>query len=192
MMMMMMIKEHGKAVYLVKGRDSVARAPCHGDVRAVRGHAQRLRQLDGGSLLLCTLCSRLVDPTYRFKDVGNKRLMMELEGGHRNSVIKRRNPIEFGLVEVILLWCVWMRVNLSCAHKRHDEVSRRSSSPMIFRSIEETLLDWVGLRYLVEGGLMEGIEHPMEDEYANAIGSRVVEGYWHDGGESELMEEGMR
>ncbi|GBP07347.1 hypothetical protein EVAR_71602_1 [Eumeta japonica] len=23
---------------------------------------------------------------------------MELEGGHRNSVIKRRNPIEFGLV----------------------------------------------------------------------------------------------
>ncbi|GBP92051.1 hypothetical protein EVAR_67779_1 [Eumeta japonica] len=26
------------------------------------------------------------------------RLMMELEGGHRNSVIKRRNPIEFGLV----------------------------------------------------------------------------------------------
>ncbi|GBP85912.1 hypothetical protein EVAR_83525_1 [Eumeta japonica] len=28
---------------------------------------------------------------------------MELEGGHRNSVIKRRNPIEFGLVEVILL-----------------------------------------------------------------------------------------
>ncbi|GBP04810.1 hypothetical protein EVAR_3731_1 [Eumeta japonica] len=27
-----------------------------------------------------------------------KRLMMELEGGHRNSVIKRRNPIEFGLV----------------------------------------------------------------------------------------------
>ncbi|GBP55464.1 E3 ubiquitin-protein ligase MIB2 [Eumeta japonica] len=47
---------------------------------------------------------------------------MELEGGHRNSVIKRRNPIEFGLVEVILLWCVWMRVNLSCAHKRHDEM----------------------------------------------------------------------
>ncbi|GBP66386.1 hypothetical protein EVAR_88496_1 [Eumeta japonica] len=27
-----------------------------------------------------------------------RRLMMELEGGHRNSVIKRRNPIEFGLV----------------------------------------------------------------------------------------------
>ncbi|GBP64571.1 Signal-induced proliferation-associated 1-like protein 1 [Eumeta japonica] len=27
-----------------------------------------------------------------------QRLMMELEGGHRNSVIKRRNPIEFGLV----------------------------------------------------------------------------------------------
>ncbi|GBP38589.1 hypothetical protein EVAR_96191_1 [Eumeta japonica] len=26
------------------------------------------------------------------------RLMMELEGGHRNSVVKRRNPIEFGLV----------------------------------------------------------------------------------------------
>ncbi|GBP82938.1 hypothetical protein EVAR_99729_1 [Eumeta japonica] len=26
------------------------------------------------------------------------RSMMELEGGHRNSVIKRRNPIEFGLV----------------------------------------------------------------------------------------------
>ncbi|GBP62106.1 Cell adhesion molecule 3 [Eumeta japonica] len=25
-------------------------------------------------------------------------LMMELEGGHRNSVIKRRNPIEFGLL----------------------------------------------------------------------------------------------
>ncbi|GBP63483.1 hypothetical protein EVAR_49536_1 [Eumeta japonica] len=25
-------------------------------------------------------------------------LLMELEGGHRNSVIKRRNPIEFGLV----------------------------------------------------------------------------------------------
>ncbi|GBP28213.1 hypothetical protein EVAR_19061_1 [Eumeta japonica] len=24
-------------------------------------------------------------------------LLMELEGGHRNSVIKRRNPIEFGL-----------------------------------------------------------------------------------------------
>ncbi|GBP72294.1 hypothetical protein EVAR_24862_1 [Eumeta japonica] len=23
---------------------------------------------------------------------------MDLEGGHRNSVIKRRNPIEFGLV----------------------------------------------------------------------------------------------
>ncbi|GBP42851.1 Cilia- and flagella-associated protein 65 [Eumeta japonica] len=30
--------------------------------------------------------------------VPNQRLMMELEGGHRNSVIKRRNPIEFGLV----------------------------------------------------------------------------------------------
>ncbi|GBP76569.1 hypothetical protein EVAR_103172_1 [Eumeta japonica] len=30
-----------------------------------------------------------------FNDSG---LMMELEGGHRNSVIKRRNPIEFGLV----------------------------------------------------------------------------------------------
>ncbi|GBP52141.1 hypothetical protein EVAR_21272_1 [Eumeta japonica] len=28
----------------------------------------------------------------------NSRDMMELEGGHRNSVIKRRNPIEFGLV----------------------------------------------------------------------------------------------
>ncbi|GBP76805.1 hypothetical protein EVAR_42655_1 [Eumeta japonica] len=27
-----------------------------------------------------------------------KGLMMELEGGHRNSVTKRRNPIEFGLV----------------------------------------------------------------------------------------------
>ncbi|GBP63175.1 TraB domain-containing protein [Eumeta japonica] len=27
-----------------------------------------------------------------------RRLMMELEGGYRNSVIKRRNPIEFGLV----------------------------------------------------------------------------------------------
>ncbi|GBP02700.1 hypothetical protein EVAR_101181_1 [Eumeta japonica] len=25
---------------------------------------------------------------------------MELEGGHRNSVIKRRNPIEFGLVRL--------------------------------------------------------------------------------------------
>ncbi|GBP84419.1 hypothetical protein EVAR_47806_1 [Eumeta japonica] len=30
------------------------------------------------------------------------RLMMELEGGHRNSVIKRRNPIEFGLVSFVL------------------------------------------------------------------------------------------
>ncbi|GBP39849.1 hypothetical protein EVAR_29079_1 [Eumeta japonica] len=30
--------------------------------------------------------------------VRHTRLMMELEGGHRNSVIKRRNPIEFGLV----------------------------------------------------------------------------------------------
>ncbi|GBP96497.1 hypothetical protein EVAR_94020_1 [Eumeta japonica] len=30
--------------------------------------------------------------------IDSKRLMMELEGGHRNSVIKRRNPIEFGLV----------------------------------------------------------------------------------------------
>ncbi|GBP56862.1 hypothetical protein EVAR_41610_1 [Eumeta japonica] len=27
---------------------------------------------------------------------------MELEGGHRNSVIKRRNPIEFGLVRFVL------------------------------------------------------------------------------------------
>ncbi|GBP62174.1 hypothetical protein EVAR_40625_1 [Eumeta japonica] len=29
-------------------------------------------------------------------------LMMEPEGGHRNSVIKRRNPIEFGLVWFVL------------------------------------------------------------------------------------------
>ncbi|GBP46236.1 hypothetical protein EVAR_30364_1 [Eumeta japonica] len=33
-----------------------------------------------------------------FGTVAVHRLMMELEGGHRNSVIKRRNPIEFGLV----------------------------------------------------------------------------------------------
>ncbi|GBP49704.1 hypothetical protein EVAR_33458_1 [Eumeta japonica] len=32
------------------------------------------------------------------QDMDVADLMMELEGGHRNSVIKRRNPIEFGLV----------------------------------------------------------------------------------------------
>ncbi|GBP66116.1 hypothetical protein EVAR_51285_1 [Eumeta japonica] len=37
-----------------------------------------------------------------FREEIMKRLMMELEGGHRNSVIKRRNPIEFGLVRFLL------------------------------------------------------------------------------------------
>ncbi|GBP07453.1 Calnexin [Eumeta japonica] len=50
--------------------------------------------------------STMLDKPFEFKDkplivqyeVTMQRLMMELEGGHRNSVIKRRNPIEFGLV----------------------------------------------------------------------------------------------
>ncbi|GBP03763.1 hypothetical protein EVAR_2486_1 [Eumeta japonica] len=33
----------------------------------------------------------------RTNDMMKADLLMELEGGHRNSVIKRRNPIEFGL-----------------------------------------------------------------------------------------------
>ncbi|RVE44195.1 hypothetical protein evm_011150 [Chilo suppressalis] len=35
-------------------------------------------------------------------------LMMELESGHRNSVIKRRNPIEFGLVEILDEYLGWL------------------------------------------------------------------------------------
>ncbi|GBP89055.1 hypothetical protein EVAR_61719_1 [Eumeta japonica] len=38
--------------------------------------------------------NELIEPT----PSTSKSLMMELEGGHRNSVIKQRNPIEFGLV----------------------------------------------------------------------------------------------
>ncbi|GBP96582.1 hypothetical protein EVAR_87702_1 [Eumeta japonica] len=37
---------------------------------------------------------QLVTP---LESVKQADLLMELEGGHRNSVIKRRNPIEFGL-----------------------------------------------------------------------------------------------
>ncbi|GBP63837.1 Zinc finger BED domain-containing protein 5 [Eumeta japonica] len=59
---------------------------------------------------------------------------MELEGGHRNSVIKRRNPIEFGLVEVILLVHLDESEFVSCAHKRHDEAVQENMLAEMLRA----------------------------------------------------------
>ncbi|GBP38755.1 hypothetical protein EVAR_22404_1 [Eumeta japonica] len=68
---------------------------------------------------------------------------MELEGGHRNSVIKRRNPIEFGLVcfvltsTLILYGNQRLMMELEGGH-RNSVIKRRN--PIEFGLVEVILL----------------------------------------------------
>ncbi|GBP79958.1 hypothetical protein EVAR_52956_1 [Eumeta japonica] len=60
--------------------------------------------------------ARLIRLDEYFDTYGNQRLMMELEGGHRNSVSKHK-PIEFGLFLIIFLKC---KVSLPIGPRRNS------------------------------------------------------------------------